>query len=207
MLEARRAVAEAALPRGHHDHIPGDPVVRADPRDGVGDLLAVGPDVLDGGRTREARDARERLDARPLLGDGARDEVVPRFAGSDAHPRPRTGVDAHVDAARAHEQHIAREAAVVDDDVGAAAQDEQEGAGAVGRAYGVDDLRLGLGGAQSPGRSADLQRREVGEGRGHASWTIATALPRTFWSACVAVSVTFTRRSSSSSVISPDTAI
>ena len=59
----------------------------ADRGDALGDLLAIGPDVLDWGRTRAARDPGERLDARPIFRNRFQDHVVPDLPCSDADHR------------------------------------------------------------------------------------------------------------------------
>jgi hypothetical protein len=70
-------------------------------------------------------------------------------------------------AAREDPQHGAGKAGVGDHQVGAAGHDEQRLAGRVGRAHGGDD-RVVLGGLdESPGGSAEAQRRQVRQGREH----------------------------------------
>src|SRR5674476_181153 len=114
-------------------------------RDGLGDLLAVGADVLDRGCACAARDAGERLDAGPPLGDSPDDHVVPDLTSSNADRRDAMrigGLDG--DPSRRDADHGTSEAIVGDDQVRAAADDQQRLVGVVNRANCVNQLVGGL---------------------------------------------------------------
>ena len=86
-LEQRVTVGELAVSIGEDLDLLLATVPDPDRGDALGDLLAVGPDVLDWGRTRAARDPGERLDARPAFRNRLQDHVVPDLTGSDADHR------------------------------------------------------------------------------------------------------------------------
>ena len=61
----------------------GFEVVGADLRDGLGDLLTIGSDVLDWRAAGVAGDAGQAFDSGVSAVDGVEDDIVPIFAGAD----------------------------------------------------------------------------------------------------------------------------
>ena len=161
-LEAARAVREPALRGRELDQGARRAVVGADRGDRLGDLLAVGPDVLDRRRADRARDPGQALDPGAARGDAAGDERVPRLAGGDGQA---VALRAHP--ARGDAQHRAGEARVGDHEVRAARDDQQRRARLVGRAHGGDDGRLVGRLHEAAGRPAKAQRGQLGEHGGH----------------------------------------
>ena len=144
-LEPAVAVGEAAVggregPLGAVDPVPG-----ADAGDGLGDVLAVGPDVLDRGGPHRTGDPRQRLDAGPALLDGVGDEVVPSLAGRNGQARSAAGVGVHARAAGGDLDHPAVETGVGDHEVGAASEQQERGPGGVRLGDRVDHLGLARG--------------------------------------------------------------
>jgi len=82
-VEAAAAVAEGAVGGGEGDELERVKVEGADVGDGVGDLLAVGADVLDGRAADSAGDTGEAFDAADSLLADLEDEAVPVGAGGD----------------------------------------------------------------------------------------------------------------------------
>ena len=106
-LERARAVAEPALRGRQLRHLAGAAVEHAHRGDRLGDLLAVGADVLDRRGADRARDAGQALDADQAVGDGAGHERRPRTR----RRRPtaaRPVLVAAVDPARGDPQHERR---------------------------------------------------------------------------------------------------
>ena len=106
---------------GQCDELESLEVERADLRDGVRHLLAVGADVLDGRAPHSAWDSREALDATDSLLAELEDEgvpVCPRSSGDvekvSCGARQRGVGDGHV-------EHEAVEAGIADEQVAAAA--------------------------------------------------------------------------------------
>ncbi len=156
VLEDAVPVGEAAFGGGPVADLVGLAVPHPHRGDGLGDLLAVGADVLDRRRPRRSGDAAQALHARAPLLDGPGRELVPHLPGLDAHH-----VAAHrLDAAAAQQHHRPVEAAVADDDVAAPGQHQ----GRPGRgAQRLDGLLGGLGLDQAPRRAAEPQRRVPSE--------------------------------------------
>ena len=140
----------------------GRAVQRAHADDDVGDLLAVGADVLDRRRADAARDARQRLDAGQPVARRRR----PRARPSPRRPRRRAGRARRRRAAAATPRVATRttvpsKPVVGDDDVAAAGEHEQRLAGGVGRAHDRDELVLGRAPSTSRARrAAEAQRRQ-----------------------------------------------
>ena len=88
-LKRECAVAEAAVGVGEGAHARERAVPDPHRGDRLGDLLAVGADVLDRGRADRAGDAGQRLDADPAALDGAGDQVVPGLPRGDRDQRRR----------------------------------------------------------------------------------------------------------------------
>src|SRR5262249_40570210 len=80
-LEPARAGAEPAGGGGEGGDAAERAVPSTDGGKGLGDLLAVGTDVLDGGRADRAGDARQGLDADPPALDSRCYEGFPRLPG------------------------------------------------------------------------------------------------------------------------------
>ena len=87
-LEQAGPVAEAALAAAHRDDGACRPVEHRHRRDRRRYLLAVGADVLDRRRARQARDSRQALDPGELLRDRPLDEAIPVLASGDGDQRP-----------------------------------------------------------------------------------------------------------------------
>ena len=119
-LEPAPPVAEPAVRTGQRADPPLVTVVGAHPGDGVGDLLAVGADVLDRGGADPARDPRQGLDAPPLLGDGALHQLVPVLPGRHGDHGAAAGVGLHLDPPGGDVDHEPVEPVVADDEVAAA---------------------------------------------------------------------------------------
>jgi len=122
---------------------------------GLGDLLAVGADVLDRGGAGEPGDAGQALQAGQPLGHAPGHHGVPVLSGRRGqHARPAVTADA----ARRDLDHGAVEALVGDDQVAAAAEDQQRLAGRVRGPDRADELVLGAGPDEAAGGAA---RRSV----------------------------------------------
>ena len=206
-LEDRVAVGELAV-RGRKEALTLLLAVpRQDARDGLRDLLTVGTDILHGGRAGQTGDAGECLDARPALGHGAGDDLVPHLTGGDGHLDlvAVCALDAHPLGRDAH--HGAAEALVRDDEVGPTGQEQKGAARLVSDAHGPDDLVGGLGSDQGVGRTAHThggQRRQRGAVLGahhQSSWTTARQRPRTLSPPEVTVSSTVACLVSASSLV------
>ena len=132
--------------------------------DGLGDLLAVGADVLDRGRADAARDAGQRLDADPAALDGARPRTRP--SGSPAATvttRAAAGGSSLLDvdaAGVATSTTVPAKPVVGDDQVAAAGEHEHGLAGLVGA--GVRRRRSSSSVvARAPARGAGPPSRSV----------------------------------------------
>ena len=100
-----------------------DGIINGDLNEGVGDILAVGADVLNGGGTGVAGDFTEGFDAGKTAFAGVGDDVVPRFAAHDSEGGFAVGAF-FGDAAHTVDDNDAHEAFVVADCVGATTEDE-----------------------------------------------------------------------------------
>ena len=181
-LEAGVAVAEPAVGVGEGADAAQLAVPDPHGRDGLGDLLAVGADVLDRGGADRAGDAGQGLDADPAPGDGGGDDVVPVLARGDGHQHAAArgvvlAVAGVAHAARRDLDDDPGEALVGDHHVGAAAQHQHRFAGGVGGGHRVDQLGLGGGGDPARGRSAQPQRGVVAAAQAR---TTAFGIPSTF---------------------------
>src|SRR5262249_40603763 len=99
--------------------------------------------------------------------------------------------------------HGAVEALVGDHQVAAATEDEHRLASRVRGPDGIDEVVLGLGADEGPGRPAQAGRGEVSQP--HARRTVARARVSTFLSPDRAVTSTVTRLPSSLPVTTPET--
>ncbi len=158
-LEAAVPVGEAARLAGEGDDLLRTPVVRDDLGDRGGDLLAVRPDVLDGGGPAEpGMPARHSMPASPA-------STVRATASDQTSPAASSRQGAvEAEAARGDAQGGAVEALVADDQVGPAADQQQRRPGGVGLPYGGDDLVVRGGGEQPVGGAAEPERGQRGEG-------------------------------------------
>src|SRR5260221_12916402 len=84
-LEGARPVPEAAVGVRQLNGRVQQPVVGAHGDDRLGDLLAVGADVLDGRGTGQARDARQALKPAQSLPYAELDQRAPVLARRDGH--------------------------------------------------------------------------------------------------------------------------
>ena len=159
-LEARSSGRRSRSPRRAERRRPRRCAGRARARgDRLGDLLAVGADVLDRRGADRARDAGQALDARAARRPTQR-------ATSASHGSPAataTTSPSSLDAARQHAHDGAGEALVGDDDVAAAGQDEQRLAGGVGARTASTSSSSVRASTTAPGRAAEPQRRQLGE--------------------------------------------
>ena len=130
------AVAEVAVGGGEGEEGAAGAIEAADGFDGLGDLLSVGADVLDGGSADEAGDAGEALDAGEVAGDGEVDEGVPGLAGGGFEE----AVGLLGDAAEGDVEDEAVEAGVTDEEVAAATEDEDGQAALIGPGEGGGDV-------------------------------------------------------------------
>ena len=158
-LERARAVGEAAVGGRELGDLAGRAVERAHGRDRLGDLLAVGADVLDRRRADRAGDARQALDAREPLGDAARHERLPLLPRGDGQLDAPVAL-ALLDAAREHAHDRARPALVGDHEVRAAG-DEQH----VVALRRLDELRLAARLDDRAGGPAEAQGGELAQPR------------------------------------------
>src|SRR5581483_1052057 len=114
--------------------------------DRLADLLAVRTDVLHRGGAHGAGDAGQCFDADPAGGDGVRDEVVPVLAGRDGDLDIGAIDDViAVDAPHRHPDDGPVEALVGDDEVGAAAEDQDVLVRLVSCRQGRNERSLGGG--------------------------------------------------------------
>ena len=178
VLERARPEPETAPLRRPVLHRAGDPVVHGQPADRVGDLAAVGADVLHGRRAGASRDPGHRGQARPAVRDAWRRRPRP----TPRRPGPSTfdsrAPNRRLQAGRPDEHDDARPALVGDDEVAAAAHEQHGLARGVGRAHGLDEL-VGRGGDDDPrGRAAEPQRGQVGEQVRHGSRRYRESLVR-----------------------------
>ena len=160
LLEAAVAVGEAALLVGERDGLAGAAVVGDDLGDRGGDLLAVRAHVLDRGGARRAGDAGQALHTGQSGLDRTGDRVGPVLARGEREVRA-----VEREAAGGDAQGRAVEALVADDEVAAAADDQQRGPGLVGRADRRDDLVVGGGRDEAGCRAAEAEGGQRGEGR------------------------------------------
>jgi len=145
-------------------HLAGLPVPAADRNDRRADLLAVGADVLDRGRAGQPWNAGQALQARQPAGDGPAHHAVPVLARRDPHRCRPIRAAAHLgDAAGADPHDRAVESLVGDDQVAAAAQDQDRLAPAVGGAHRGDHVRVGGRLGEPRRRAAQAQGGAAGE--------------------------------------------
>ena len=179
-LEQRGAIPERELSERERPHPPARPVPRPHRRDRLRDVLAVGAHVLHRGRTRRPGDAGQCLDPVQPRTDGVRDDVVPRGPGRhhDGHARARRVVRGrHAGAQVADDDTV--EARVGHEDVRAATEHEQRLARVIGRPDRLDEVGLARRLHIAARRPADLQGRELREGRGPGRGRHCARLART----------------------------
>jgi len=137
-VEDAAPVGKAALGVGEVDELHGFEIECADGVDGFRDLLAVGTDVLDGCSTEGAGDTGEAFDsADSLLADGE-NEVVPFDARGDGLVEEAVAVGGCQGLVDGEMDDEAGEAGVADEEVTAAAEDEDGEIAFAGEADGFD---------------------------------------------------------------------
>jgi len=162
-VEDAAAVGEPALLMREGDEGVGRQVEGADLGDGVGDLLAVGSDVLDWGAPDRAWDAGEALDAGDSLLADAEDEAVPLGAGGGGVVDVSAfgaGVGGGADGDVEDE---AVEAGVADEEIAAAAEDEDFEAVPAGEVDSLEEFGFGADFAEEARRTADAEGSVRGE--------------------------------------------
>ena len=159
-LEHARPVAEAAGAAIERDRLPRRPIPRAHRADRGGDLLPVSADVLDRGRSNRPGNAREALDPRQPVGDAAGDELVPGLARGDRQPDALAGPRDFHPAGRDPDGDPV-EAEVGDHQVGAAGEQQNRLAVAVGGSDRGDEVGAALGRDQPACGTAEPQRRQL----------------------------------------------
>ena len=126
--------------------------------DGVGDLLSVGADVLDGRAADAAGDTGEALDAADSLLADVEDEGVPVGAGGDCvidEVACAVGFSGSVDG---DVEDQAVEAPVADQEIAAAAEDEDRAAlRSRAKLHGFEELGFGANVAEETGRATDAE--------------------------------------------------
>ena len=118
-------------------------VERAHRFDGVGDLLSVSADVLDGRAPDASGNAAQALDSGAILHDGLRDKVIPIDTCSHAeeHGVARRVVGTWAsDAADCDLQHQTRPTRIGDHEIASSAQDKQRQIAGFRELRGLADL-------------------------------------------------------------------
>jgi len=162
-VEEAAAVGKAALLACECGEPEAFKVKGANLRDGVGDLLPVGPDVLYGRAADGAGDAGEALDAADSLLADLQDEAVPAGA------RCNGGVDRSafgVGLRRCGDGNMddqAVKAAVVDEEIAAATKNEDRQMPLAAELYSFEQLGLGVDLAKKTRWAADAKGGVRGE--------------------------------------------
>lgn len=163
-VEEAGAVGKAAGFVGELGEGAGVEVEGADGVDGLGDLLPVGSDVLDGRGTSEAGDAGEALHAGEVEGARVENEGVPVEAGGDPEVDPvLAGWSGNQRVAESEMEDEAGETAIRDEEVGAAAEGEEAEVVGPGEGDGFEELGLGADLDEEAGWAADAEGGEGGE--------------------------------------------
>ena len=163
-LESGVAVGQTQLRQRKVNRSPRGAVPGAHGGQELGDLGAVGADVLHGGGTDRAGDARQRGETAPVGSDGLPHEVIPGGARSGGDLRAPAGVigdQSDVGARIAHDDPV--EAAIGGQDVGAAADHEQRRILGIGLPDDVDELGLTGGLDIAAHRATDAQSRQFSQ--------------------------------------------
>lgn len=169
-VEDTAAIREAALLAGEGDEGIGCGVFKAfkiesaNGGNGAGNLLSIGPDVLDGCAADRAGDSGETFDSADSLLTDAEDEGVPFGpAGCDAVDgcTDASGCDGVIDS-DADDQAI--EALIADEEIAASAEDEDFEAVPSGILDGLEKIGLTRDFAEETGRTADVEGGVRGEG-------------------------------------------
>jgi hypothetical protein len=165
LLERAAAIAESAVFGHEPSELTGCTIEHLDRGNDVRELLSVGPDILDGCRAGSTGNPRQCLDAGPPLAHGHLHDGVPRFS------RRHGDVDYVVrclddDTAVGYVNDRTGKARVRDDDVAAAAEQEDRCRGVVALANRLDDLLDRRRNKPGISRTADPKRRALGEVRG-----------------------------------------
>ena len=163
-LESGVAVGQTQLRQRKVNRSPRGAVPGAHGGQELGDLGAVGADVLHGSGTDRAGDARQRGEAAPVGGNSLPHEVIPggaRRGGDLRAPAGVIGDQVDVGARIAHDDPV--EAAIGGQDVGAAADHKQRRAFGIGLPDDVDELGLVGGLDIAAHRAAHAQSRQLGQ--------------------------------------------
>ncbi len=172
-LEDAVPVGETAVGVGHGDPLARDTVQDQHLTDGLGDVLTVGPDVLDRRGADPTGDTGEELDAVEPLGDGPLHQRIPLH--TRVRPQqddPLSGLRVGPGLGEGHalgrdQDHGPGEAVVGDHQVAAATEHEHTLSGAVGLGDQSDQFVRGGGGVEGLGGASQSERGVVGEHRGH----------------------------------------
>ena len=129
----------------------------------LGNLLAIGADILHRRSAHGAGDSGQALDAGGVVGDGSLHEAVPILAGSDAkHSLARIVFGFH--SAQRDVEDEAVESAIGDEEIAAAAEHKQGRVMLAGPIRGGDDVVLRAGRDEPARRAADTEGRIRGKG-------------------------------------------
>ena len=161
-LEHAGPVAESAVSVGHVHDEAVRPVVGTHGHNGLGDLLTVGADVLDGSRSDEARYSGQAFSARQAVGDALLDQRVPVLARGGCH-HDGVAVLQHADPAGQHPDHCAGKALVRHDQVAAAAEHQYRLAAVVRGPHGGQDLLVAVRLDEARSRPAKPERCVAGQ--------------------------------------------
>ena len=183
-VEEAAPIAELAGFAGKLDETVCLEIQGADGVDGLGDLLPVGANVLDGGTADKAGDAGEALDAGKVLLTRLINKCLPGKAGGGAK-LAGGGVDLRR-LGRAVDRNVDDEAGkpgVGNEEIAAAAKREQWKGALAGEADGFEELRFRAGAGEEACRTAELKRRQRGQqdvlahGKGLA-WLHSAVIPK-----------------------------
>ncbi|CAG7029739.1 hypothetical protein PICSAR164_04529 [Mycobacterium avium subsp. paratuberculosis] len=167
-FEHAGAVTEFQLGAGHPAHLPAAAVQHPDPGEGVGDLGAVRPDVLDRGGPGRAGDAGQAFQPAQAVLDGGEHDVVPHRPRLGAH---QIALDGDSVVGQPHRGQVTQR---VGDHQVRAAGEHQHRITLSGKPFGVQPAQRGdhlfaagtgdqpARGGSDPQRGQRRQRRRVG---------------------------------------------
>lgn len=163
-VEEALAIGEAALGVREIDEAGGFEIERADGGDGLGDLLAVGPYVLDGSSSDSSGYPGEALDAANSLLAGGKDEVVPLDTGGNGVFEVIAVGDWSCRAIEGDAKDEPAEAGVGDEEVAAAPQGEDLERMLAGERNGFKQVGFGRYHTEEACGTADPQGGKGGQG-------------------------------------------
>lgn len=163
-VEDAAAVGEAALLVREVDEGVGFEIEGADIDDGVGNLLAVGSDVLDGSTADGARDASEAFDTADSLLADCEDKGVPVGSGGNDVVDVLVGDERLNGLIDGDVEDEAIEAGIANEEIAAPAKDKDGKATLAGELHGFEKGGFGADFAEEAGRSADAEGSVGGEG-------------------------------------------